>query len=205
MSKEFKYQEIEDGFDPRIHNRILIDFIREHKIKKIAEVGVYECQLAKEILRTCHEEIDEYWGIDKWDEFFPEGSYTFKNNKKVVWDSRYWGTCKYMPFFLKFRTLRMGSEDAAKIFNNWSKYTKVSEYFDLVYIDADHTYPMVKKDIELWYPLVKKGGFIGGHDYGFPDLVCNFGGVKRAVDEIFGEDNEEVKVNLHSGVWYVRK
>ena len=38
-------------------------------------------------------------------------------------------------------------------------------YFDLVYIDADHTYEGCLRDITDWYPKVKKSGFLLGDDY----------------------------------------
>ena len=38
-------------------------------------------------------------------------------------------------------------------------------YFDMVYIDADHTYEAVLKDIKDWYPKVKRGRFLVGDDY----------------------------------------
>jgi predicted O-methyltransferase YrrM len=38
-------------------------------------------------------------------------------------------------------------------------------FFDLVYIDADHTYTGVLQDIRDWYPKVKKGGFLLGDDF----------------------------------------
>jgi hypothetical protein len=53
--------------------------------------------------------------------------------------------------------LREYSFDAVKRFPD--------EYFDLVYIDADHTYEGCYKDIVDWYPKVKKGGFLLGDDY----------------------------------------
>ena len=62
---------------------------------------------------------------------------------------------------------------------------------DFVFIDADHTYESVVKDINAWLPKVKKGGMISGHDYLNP---C---GVKQAVDELIG------KVTItKGGVWY---
>lgn len=36
---------------------------------------------------------------------------------------------------------------------------------DFVYIDGNHQYKYVKKDIELYYPKVIDGGIIGGHDF----------------------------------------
>jgi hypothetical protein len=53
--------------------------------------------------------------------------------------------------------IRATSEIASDIF--------ADESLDVVYIDANHAYDFVKQDIELWYPKVKKGGYIGGHDY----------------------------------------
>lgn len=42
----------------------------------------------------------------------------------------------------------------------------VPDNLDFVYIDGNHDYEYVKQDTELWYPKVKKGGVIGGHDMG---------------------------------------
>lgn len=36
---------------------------------------------------------------------------------------------------------------------------------DWVYIDADHRYEAVKADLEAWFPKVRKGGVMSGHDY----------------------------------------
>jgi len=57
--------------------------------------------------------------------------------------------------------------------------------FDFIYIDGIHQYENVKRDIINYLPMVKKGGVIGGHDYGGP-----WTGVKQAVDEMFGEPDK---------------
>lgn len=36
---------------------------------------------------------------------------------------------------------------------------------DFVFIDADHTYEGCKRDIDAWFPKVRAGGLIAGHDY----------------------------------------
>ena len=56
-------------------------------------------------------------------------------------------------------------------------------YFDWIYIDADHIYEEVKKDLENCYPKIKPGGYIIGDDYldyKYKDMIF---GVVEAVDE----------------------
>ena len=57
--------------------------------------------------------------------------------------------------------------------------------FDLVFLDADHSYEGVRDDIAAWAPLVRSGGWLGGHDYANGDPRFDFSGVSRAVDETF--------------------
>lgn len=61
--------------------------------------------------------------------------------------------------------------------------------FDMIFLDAMHTYEDVKADIERWWPRVLPGGLMAFHDYGHD----HFPGVKQAVDERFGElPNREI-------------
>lgn len=38
-------------------------------------------------------------------------------------------------------------------------------HFDFVYIDGDHSYKGAKEDMVAWYPKVKPGGILCGHDF----------------------------------------
>ncbi|MEM3578604.1 MAG: class I SAM-dependent methyltransferase [Candidatus Bathyarchaeia archaeon] len=53
---------------------------------------------------------------------------------------------------------------------------ELTDELDFVYIDGNHSYEFVKKDIKLYSSFVKPGGVIGGHDFAYP-------GVTRAVME----------------------
>jgi hypothetical protein len=56
-------------------------------------------------------------------------------------------------------------------------------YFDFVYIDANHSYEFVKKDLTGFFSKLKKGGIMAGDDYySFWSALHGFP-VKRAVDE----------------------
>ena len=57
--------------------------------------------------------------------------------------------------FVKF--MKEWSVEAASKFEDNS--------LDFVYIDADHAYDACQKDMDAWWPKVKKGGWMCGHDY----------------------------------------
>lgn len=59
---------------------------------------------------------------------------------------------------------------------------------DFVFIDADHSYEGVKRDIAAWTPKVRDGGLVMGHDI---DRAPMFEGVGRAAREAFTTVNTE--------------
>jgi predicted O-methyltransferase YrrM len=65
---------------------------------------------------------------------------------------------------------------------------------DFVFIDADHSYSAVMQDIAHWRPKVRKGGWIGGHDYN-----AKWPGVVSAVDLAF----PKVKTYQPGSIWGV--
>jgi hypothetical protein len=79
-----------------------------------------------------------------------------------------------------YNPVKMDSIEASKQYED--------ESLDFVFIDASHEYEFVKADILTWLPKVKKGGWIGGHDFTPNDPPTN--GVDTAVKEIFGDDYE---------------
>ena len=77
-----------------------------------------------------------------------------------------------MKRFVNYTHLRITSEEASKNIRD--------EALDMVYIDANHTYESVIKDLNLWGPKVRAGGIVSGHD-----LQDQFPGVKKALLEYF--------------------
>lgn len=91
------------------------------------------------------------------------------------------------------------------------------ETFDVVFIDADHRYEEIKSDLIAWFPKVKKGGIICGHDcelilkngvdtlYDYfkdKDTIDAFHlGVCRAVSEIF----PDAKKTESGNIWFKKK
>lgn len=56
-----------------------------------------------------------------------------------------------------------------------------NESVEFVFIDADHSYDSVVKDLKAWFPKVKEGGIIAGHDYAWHQPI------QQAVNDVFGE------------------
>ena len=99
--------------------------------------------------------------------------------------------------------IRLYSDNAVKSFEPNS--------IDFLFIDGDHRYCQISKDIENYYPLVKQGGIISGHDLNsltFDERYINqdfvngtHHGVTKAVTEFFKN-----KPLLHNNsIWYHKK
>jgi hypothetical protein len=70
-------------------------------------------------------------------------------------------------------SVKKASIDAVKDFKDKS--------IDIIFIDGDHSYEEVNRDIHIWFPKVKDGGIIAGHDYSLES-------VSRAVSNYFTSD-----------------
>ena len=120
----------------------------------------------------------------------------------------------------KYKLLRMTFDEAYDLFKD--------ESLDFIYIDANHTYESAKEDIQLWYPKIKVGGMISGHDYipnrlykgkeekNIPILLdkdkneghyyAGMFGVNHAVNEFVDKYNYKLNVtDEFLGTWWVIK
>jgi predicted O-methyltransferase YrrM len=82
--------------------------------------------------------------------------------------------------------------------------TKASKMFeddslDFVFLDAAHEYVPVKQDIAVWWPKIKPGGILAGHDY---DYI--FPGVVKAVNEFFDKNDYDARF-IQPNVWAQEK
>jgi predicted O-methyltransferase YrrM len=65
---------------------------------------------------------------------------------------------------------------------------------DYIFIDGEHSYESVAKDIKNYYVKVKHGGIISGHDFSWP-------GVQKAVFEFIADTGIDLKF-CDNDVWY---
>jgi len=157
----------------RKRGNVLMELMKSSNKKDwvIAEIGVWNSKSTKQILRGCGDIISQYWAVDFW---HPSDHPSYRDIITEEWDKLHFYACRLMYWFPQLHVVRMSSLEAAKIFPK--------KYFDLVFIDADHTYESVTQDIEAWAPLIKEGGLITGHDYN-----RSHPGVVKAVTGCLGE------------------
>jgi hypothetical protein len=169
-----------------------------------AEIGVKEGKFSERILHHWRGEL--LYSIDPWKEFSEE-SYRDAANVGQQQQDAYHAETQYRlsRFGNRSKILRLTSAAAAREIADGS--------LDFAYLDAQHHYEAVKEDIELWYPKVKSGGILCGHDYydveekdPVSGIVSVFE-VKRAVDEfarntgvIFFPTKKDKRAS-----WFVRK
>jgi hypothetical protein len=144
------------------------------EVNTIAEIGVNKAETSK-IFRELFPQANLFL-IDPW-QLTPDylHSATPISRKIKHYDKAFHTVTNQFKDDPRVTILRMTSQEAIA-------HTPAA--FDLVFIDANHEYMHVKRDILAWLPKVRPGGLLAGHDYA-PEIPM-FSGVKHAVDEIFG-------------------
>ena len=171
-----------------IINEIALHF--DNRPIKIAELGVLHGESIPIFLNKLN--VEEYRGIDLFNcyEENKDGSYHLMKEH---------GQDIYNYISKKYSNNSNVKLDVGYTHEVVNKFN--DEYFDLIFIDAGHEYPQVSKDIELWYPKMKKNGIFSGDDYHYPP-------VKKSVDEFVEKNklklyNSKMKNHDEYWSWYV--
>jgi predicted O-methyltransferase YrrM len=170
------------------------------------EIGVHQGLSMSYILKACRENGSQIYAVDIWrmsKDFahnvipgpgFEIASHAWERGVDIDSEGRirdisgvFKSNIKEMGFEDIVKCMQMPSVEASKEFSNG--------FFDLVFIDAGHSFEQVQADIKAWLPKVKKGGIIAGHDYS-----VDWPGVIQAVNEKFGSRS----VIVRHGMWFVR-
>lgn len=159
-------------FNPKKHMRPMNKFMYNKGLKNLvgAETGVEEGIHSYIMLSTL--DIKMLYLIDPYDTY--EMDFGLVENRRKHYTALA-NALNNLKKFNNFRFIFKYAENAVKC---------IDEKIDFAYIDDNHNYEYVKKAIKLYYPIVKVGGVIGGHDY-CPDHP----GVVNAVDEFVKENN----------------
>lgn len=187
------------GFAPMIEGAprrwdFLAGLMDSLKLKTFVEVGCKEGRTTGHILKTIPDA--RVVAIDPW---------CVMPDQKAVKDGETyeeWDFAKIEAEFWKnvgdnkdrCEMLRCTSEKAAEI---QIALPHLDRDIDITFIDAAHDYESVKADIRRWYPFVREGGVLAGHDFNH-----KWPGVQRAIAECF--DLMQIGVGPDS-VWFLIK
>lgn len=173
-------------FFPEYRTRPMIKVCKEYfKNKKVngAEIGVNQGFNAYNIFQNLN--INKMYLIDCWDYNVDDGNGIFIDRSKNFHVSKK----RLKRFNNNIIWLKKYSNDAVK---------DIKENLDFIYIDGNHSFKSVTEDINNYFPLVKKGGIIGGHDFS-----TGWMGVVDAVKKFCDINN--LKLNFERPDWWIVK
>lgn len=137
--------------------------------RNFVEVGCKDGRTTSHVLNECPEV--RAIAIDPWAPL-PNAAEDYTDHDFKVIEAKFWERIGANRERVEF--LRMTSLDAAK------HLAHQPELFDVVFIDAGHDYENAMADIAAWWPHVREGGFLCGHDF-----QQRYDGVMRAVAHHF--------------------
>ena len=116
------------------------------------EVGVFKGEFSRLILQNW---VGTLYMVDVWKPLGGEyDDYANHKNHNDPYKNAIDNTDSFGDRGIMIRT---NSKKASEMFED--------ESLDFVYIDANHSYNFVKEDIKIWFPKLRKGGIMSGHDY----------------------------------------
>lgn len=173
----------------------ILDRLPQGEVQGV-EVGVFAGDLSSRLL--ARENLGLVM-VDSWlgdGASYEEGSDDFHAALSQKEQNAYMNMAFQRTDFAKDRRsiMMIDSVKAAELFRDAS--------MDFVFIDADHSYDGCKRDIAAWYPKLKDGALLSGHDYNHPEYPS--WGVKRAVDEF--AKSHGLAIDLGENMtWFITK
>ena len=123
------------------------------------ELGLYQANSFCTMLQVCTN-VDELIGVDKWEPYKDDiGGGNFVRDQKQIEFIRntainfiHWSGCSGRATILEMDTV-----EAAERYEDQS--------MDFVFFDAHLNRQQLENELWAWYPKIKKGGLVMGHDY----------------------------------------
>jgi predicted O-methyltransferase YrrM len=143
---------------------------RASKARIIVEVGSYKGRSTRALADHCPGTV---YAVDVWD-----GGYKNDDGTQAQWLD----TASALTDFRMNLLLHIAGARVIERKGTLADFVDTLPSADMVFLDADHRYEEVLKDIANARRILKPGGLLCGHDYGHK----RWPGVKRAVDETFG-------------------
>lgn len=169
---------------PATRFELIPNFMKQGGFYSFVEVGCKEGRLTSAVLKNVPR--SRVVAIDPWkampDHAGREGGETYEEWDFEKIERQFWDSVAGHAGRLEMR--RQTSLEAAAHYQELKDKGQLPKEdrrgFDVVFIDAAHDQENVEADIRAWWPLVRNGGFLMGHDY-----QHKFPGTMRAVAKYF--------------------
>lgn len=116
------------------------------------EVGVDRGQYSAEFLKRWDGE--NYIGVDPWDNEYDYGLFIDCDRNEDYQIAK--SNLEMHKGDKNLELIQLPSIEAV---------IQVDDNLDFVYLDGNHHYSEVVTDLKLWYPKIKSGGILAGHDF----------------------------------------
>jgi hypothetical protein len=146
-----------------IPNRIALPTLITRPAPRVIEVGVARGAYTRQYIPRLPADSEIYL-LDRW-----------RTRGRVGLDDRYRVVQKLFGATKNVHIVVGESPAAAAQFED--------DFFDWIYIDADHRYASVLADLQAFWPKLRMSGIFSGHDY----FKHKDFGVIQAVNEFFGQ------------------
>ncbi len=168
-----------------MRQEVLYELLKDKKGIVGVEIGVASGQSAQGFLTAL--DIKNLYLVDPFEKYYDatQGDGLVGKDFNEAYPEAYQRLKDYPVAWI----LRKSEEAVKQIFD---------ESLDFVYIDGDHQYEYVKKDIEAWTKKVKKGGVVSGHDFTIGDIT-------KAVEEYVEKNNYVLSTDTDKVEWWFIK
>ena len=166
---------------------------------KAAEVGVWDGRLS-ELLLCERPELTLYM-VDRWaavpsdHRYAVDGSRALGHKTEAEFAAALYSACE-RTMFARDRVQILVGESVGQA------RCVLDGILDLCFLDADHSYDGVREDLSAWWPKVKVGGWLSGHDWNHPHQ----GRVMQAVNDWKSENGRILPIELgQDRTWFMKR
>ena len=127
------------------------------------ELGVFRAESHLTILQNCPN-VKMLYGVDNWEPYTdwmnPEGDGPLNSTSPAQMESHEWIAKHHIKWSGEQHRSELWKGNTDSLHDDCD-----DETFDFIFFDAWLDYEQVKRELNDWYPKIKKGGLIIGHDY----------------------------------------
>lgn len=171
------------------HQKEILSRLPKDTPLKGVEVGVWRGETSFELLSKrpeLHLVLIDPWKTGTPGTDWHNSSSTMPGRPQEDYDRAFARTKSRLTYFEVDNRFTIHRDESLNVVDQFK-----DESLDFVFLDGDHSYETVSKEIPAWLTKVKVGGWIGGHDYG-----NRCGDVKSAVDDFFDFVEKSVELGL---------